>query len=362
MPHAIDPDKHETIYQLGGIRTATFDHPDAGGSPACRVAMVDTGGGLRFTVALDRGGDIVEAWHHNTNLAFLGPNGYKPPNPAYHRGFDWCDGWPGGLVTSCGPRYIGGPREEDGVQTNLHWHHSNTPAALLAVRNPDFRAGEREMRLELAICDSRVFGPVLEVRRTIRCTLGEPSVTIEDEIVNLSNTRSAHNWLYHVNFGYPLVDEGARLVYRGQFDVAWGTMKADPRPEDLDAFKTIPAPMDAHAGSSEDGIAVEPAPENDGLAHVGIVGAQRDVAVEMRFSPEEMPRMGNWRHLGRAGSYVTALEPFSGSLMGKAKDNHPRAEQWLDPGEAKRYTLALRSLDTKDRIDALLSKDGPVTR
>ncbi len=357
-PHAFDPNKFETIHQVGGIRTATFDYPDAGGVPGCRVALVDTGGGLRFTVALDRGGDIVEAHYNNTNLAFLGPNGYKPPNPAYHHGTDWLTGWPGGLVTSCGPQYIGGPREEDGQQTSLHGRHSNTPAALLAVHNPEVRRGESEMRLELSVRDSRVFGPVLELRRTIRCTLGEPSVTIEDEITNLGNTTSAHNWLYHVNFGYPLVDAGTRLVYRGKFNMAWGTIGERPSAQELDTFKTLSEPMAAHTGTGEDGIAVEPTAEADGLAHVGIVNQQRGVGMEMIFSPEAMPRMANWRHLGPAGSYVTALEPFNGSQKGKAVDKHPAAAQWLEAGESRAYTLTLRALGSDRELQALLRGTG----
>lgn len=58
-PNQFDADKFELVHQVGGIRTATYDWPDAGGAPGCRVAMVNTGSGLRFTVALDRGGDIV---------------------------------------------------------------------------------------------------------------------------------------------------------------------------------------------------------------------------------------------------------------------------------------------------------------
>lgn len=64
-PIRFDADKFELIHQVGGIRTATFDWPDAGGAPGCRVALVDTGSGLRFTVALDRGGDIVEAFQQH---------------------------------------------------------------------------------------------------------------------------------------------------------------------------------------------------------------------------------------------------------------------------------------------------------
>ena len=42
-PIAFDANKFELIHQVGGIRTATFDWPDAGGAPGCRVAMVKAG-------------------------------------------------------------------------------------------------------------------------------------------------------------------------------------------------------------------------------------------------------------------------------------------------------------------------------
>ena len=146
-PITFDANKFELIHQVGGIRTATYDWPDAGGAPGCRVAMVDTGSGLRFTVALDRGGDIVEAFYQSCSLAYLTPNGYRPPRQPLHRDEDWLAAWPGGLLTSCGPRYIGPGREEDGLKLALHGQHSNTPAALLELKNPDPGRGDLDMRL-----------------------------------------------------------------------------------------------------------------------------------------------------------------------------------------------------------------------
>ena len=77
-----DSSKFENVLQVGGIRTGTLDTPGAGGAPGVRVALVDTGAGLRFTVALDRGGDIVDASYNQFGLAYLSPNGLQRPNPA----------------------------------------------------------------------------------------------------------------------------------------------------------------------------------------------------------------------------------------------------------------------------------------
>ena len=77
---------------------------------------------------------------------------------------------------------MGPPREEDGEQLYLHGPFSNTAAALLAVHNPDPRRGDLEMYLDMTIRDTRFYGPVLEVRRRISCTLGSPCVRIQDEV------------------------------------------------------------------------------------------------------------------------------------------------------------------------------------
>ena len=114
-----DTTRFENALQLGGIRTGLLDN-------GVRVAWIDTGSGLRFLVALYRGGDIVDAKFNEFNLAYHAPNGIKPPNPAYDREFEWLRGWPGGLVTSCGPETIGGPREQIGGTSGLHGRYSTT--------------------------------------------------------------------------------------------------------------------------------------------------------------------------------------------------------------------------------------------
>ena len=77
------------------------------------------------------------------------------------------------------------------------------------------------MSLGMIIRDSCMFGPVVEVRRQIRCVLGVPEIHFVDEVTNRGNTRCAHHWLYQVILGYPLLDRGARFVYRGRKTGSW---------------------------------------------------------------------------------------------------------------------------------------------
>ena len=354
-----DPARFENVLQVGGIRTGTLDHPNPLGGQSCRVAHVNTGGGLRFTVALDRGGDLVEAFFHQHSLTYLSPNGYVPPSESFQHGDRWLRSWPTGLLTTCGPMHIGAPRTEDGVEINLHGHHANTPAAVEMVLNPDphARPARREMLLSLVVRDSRFYGPVVEVRRQVQCALGVNDIVIHDTVTNRGNTPAPHHWLYHVNLGYPLLDAGARFVYRGrarQVEPAGVSATA----AQLEAMKLVPAPLEEHAGESSRIVFVEPPMDEAGRARVGLINEKLGLGFEIDYPADVLPRLANWQHFGR-GCYVSGLEPFTGTIRGRAADPHPSNDLKLQPGESRRYRLVLRVREAEELAE-LAACDGAV--
>jgi Domain of unknown function (DUF4432) len=354
--------KYENALQLGGIRTGTLDDPEAGGGDGdrgCRVALFDTGSGLRFTVALGRGGDIVDAKYNDTNLAYLTPNGLAPTSHGVPRGDDWLRAWAGGLVTTCGPETIGTARIEDGKEVPLHGRYSNSPAAIIGIKNPSPQRGINEMSLSMLIRDSRMFGPVFEVRRTISCTLGVPEIHLHDEVTNLGDTPVSHNWLYHVNLGYPLLDEGAKLIYQGNAAAFPFTNKAMSSAK-INRFKRIPASRDRHTGAGEDCVFIDPPADRKGLVHVGLVNTKRRIGLELIYPKKQLPRLVNWQRFAPSGSYVTAIEPFYGSLLGKDNDPSQSARTTLRPGQRRSYGLTIRVLDGRAGIDSLKKYDGPL--
>ena len=124
--------------QLGGIETSVLDN---GPGRGVRIAWVNTGGGLRYKVVIDRGLDIADAEFLGQSLTWHSLTGITAPRPAYRRGLDWLWSFYGGLLVSCGPLNTGGPFEEEGQSYGLHGTHSNTAAILESIVNPDPCAG-----------------------------------------------------------------------------------------------------------------------------------------------------------------------------------------------------------------------------
>jgi len=319
--------------QAGGIETSVLDD---GPGRGVRIAWVNTGSPLRYKVLIDRGLDVADAFYSAAALSFLSCTGPTPPTRALDRQLDWLNGFHGGLVCSCGPQHVGGPETIDGVEYGLHGTHSNTPAQIESICQPDPAGGVEEMSITGLIRTARMFGPNVQLRRTIRSRLGRPVIEIRDEFLNRGNTPARHCWLLHLNFGWPLLEKGSRLVFRGEVVPRAGSEKwfADPR-----RYKVVPAPVAAHRGAGEDVAFIDPPPDRDGLCHVGIVNERLELGVEVTYPRRQFRRLVNWQHFGPGGEYVVGLEPISGGMAGCGV---PAGR--LRPGQGKAYDCRLTVL------------------
>src|SRR3954469_12428667 len=100
----IPSDRLINVSQIGGIERYTIDDGQGRG---VRALCVNTGAGLRYRVLVDRGLDIDHAFHNQHSLVFLSHKGVTAPSRAYDPGLGWLHSFPCGLLTTCGPNWIG---------------------------------------------------------------------------------------------------------------------------------------------------------------------------------------------------------------------------------------------------------------
>jgi len=332
--------------QLGGIETSVIDNGPGKGT---RIAWINTGTGLRYKVVVDRAMDIADAFYNQHSLSWLSYTGVTPPQPFSNTGIEWLRTFGGGLLVTCGLTHIGGPEKDEYGERGLHGQVSNIPAEIVSVKQPDPAAGDMQMSISGSIKETRIFGPCLEVRRTISGTIGQAKISIHDEVINRGNTVQPHMLLYHCNLGWPLADEGTDIIWRGKW-TSPGDKKEDRIFGNDNNFRKCPAPLKAHNGNGEEVAFIDIDANDDGICKCGLHNSRLGIGLILRFKKAQLPWLINWQHWGE-GEYVTGLEPATNPPIGQAKAKQEKTLLYLSPGEKKMYDLEIEILDNNRDIE-----------
>ena len=338
-------DKVGNVAQIGGIETSVLDNGLGRGT---RIAWVNTGAGLRYKVVIDRGLDIVDALHNESSLVWLSHVGVTAPRPDANRGLEWLYSFGGGLLTTCGLTHVGGPESDEFGERGLHGRISNLPATVESIVQPDLHAGKLAMSITGVVKESRVFGPSLELRRTISSTLGEPMVRIHDVVTNMGNTPSPHMMLYHCNYGWPLVDEGTEILCRGGW-ASRGLEMDNAVFNEKRNYQKCSRPLQSHRGGGEGCAFIDVAADKEGICTAGLHSRRLGLALVLRYSRKQLPWLSNWQHWG-PGEYVTALEPGTNPPIGQAKAREQKKLIHIAPGKSRTYDLEMTVLTDKGQI------------
>ncbi|MFB2120878.1 aldose 1-epimerase family protein [Parapedobacter sp. 2B3] len=339
--------------QVGGIETAVLDNGTGRGT---RVAWINTGAGLRYKVVIDRGMDIADAHFNAHGLAWISHVGITAPTLRPYRGIEWLHAFGGGLLTTCGLDHVGGPEADSYGERGLHSQYSGIPATVESIIQPDPAAGRLDMQITGVVKQSQPLGTQLTLRRTISGKLGEAVLRIDDVVTNEGNTPAPHMLLYHMNLGWPLVDEGVDIGWQGPWTSREGNEKAKIFKEGL-PFKKGKKPLEDHIGGGEEAAFVDIAKDADGLCHCGVHNPRLGIALDIAFEKKQLPWMTNWQHWG-PGEYVLGLEPGTHPPIGQAQARRDGSLIMLQPNERRHYGITVRVLNNSDHIATFLKKTG----
>jgi len=336
--------------QIGGIETSVLDN---GPGKDVRIAWINTGSGLRYKVVIDRAMDIVDAFYNQHSLAWLTYNGITTPKPDCAQGMEWLNNFPGGLLTTCGLSHTGGPESDEFGKRGLHGNISNIAATLESVVQPDIAAGNLDMSITGFAKESKVFGPNLEIRRTIASTLGSSEIRISDKVTNRENTSVPHMILYHCNFGWPLIDDKTKIIYKGICE-SRGLEMDNEIFNDKVNYKLCRNPIKSHNGGGESCGFIDVKPDKKGMCKIGFYNSKLKLALAMEYNKKQLPCLTNWQHWGR-DEYVCALEPGTNPPIGQKKARELNKLIFLEPGESRNYELKISVLTEKKEIKQFIS-------
>lgn len=305
---------HDSLYR---IEPVVFTE---GPSYLTRGIMIHNGLDLDLTILTDRGMDIPFLRYKGKNIGFPSKNRVKSPflfqeNEA--RGF--LQQFFVGFLTTVGIVHGGPGKDEYG----LHGVANQLMAEKVSYRLTKI---DNEVVIEVkgSVREAAVFGPNMVLNRRLLIYTESNKLVIHDQVVNEGFVSSPVKMLYHINFGYPMLSEDARVETTAQ--------QIDPRDEE------------AKKGLAEYNLVRKP--RNDfveqcffhkdfinSLATVSLINEQLDFQVDISFDQEIFPLLCQWNNF-LSGDYAMGLEPSFPGIF-----NDGSEERFLQAGEKLDYQI-----------------------
>ncbi len=326
--------------QIGGTRHYVLSQGRAKGVAAIDF---DTGAGLRFTVLPDRGMDISAATYNGANLVYWTPNGevhgafYEP------QGGGWLRTFFGGLLTTCGLTYLGAPGRDGDEELGLHGRYATTPATQVCDRSR-WLGDEYVLEASGVMEECVLFGDKIRLTRTVSTRAGARLLVIEDVAENSGYRKSPFTILYHINFGFPLLDSASRAVIAAAESTPADAVSAN----DAGQMLTYAAPT---PGYQQRNYTHRVVCDADGNAHAALIQPRfgAGLGVYIKFDGRALPYLNQWKMLGE-GDYVTALEPCNAPCENRAALRQKGLLPFLAPGESRVIRVEIGILEGEPEI------------
>jgi galactose mutarotase-like enzyme len=265
-----------------------------------RCIDINSGSGLQYTVLPDRGMDISLASFRGTNLAYITCNGETHPAFSEPENFGWLRTFTGGLLTTCGLTYLGSPVTDDGEQLGLHGRYSTIPAKQVSDLS-EWRGDDYYIKIRGVVEEGHMFGNKLRLEREIVTIHGQNKITITDKVTNFGNKPSPYTILYHMNLGYPLLNEDAELI----IDPAKSIPRDDSAASGIKEFKKFVKPQEGFREQVFDHLMKA---DTEGMTKVTLQNTKLGIALSIKFNITQLPYLVQWKMMGQ-GEYVLGLEP-----------------------------------------------------
>jgi len=312
--------------QLYGIE----EHRLVGGKgDGMRLFEVNNGKGLELTITPDRNGDITRFRYKGMNLSYMSPCGYVAPAYYDNIGSNWLSSFTAGFLTTCGLQAVGSPCMDEGEELPLHGSIANTPC-----EQAYWFEENGKLIVHTVTKDEQIFGRKLRLERKITIFTEENAFEICDTIFNTGDREEPMEILYHMNMGYPLLDEDSEILIP--------SVEVKPRDEhaaeDIEHWMHMEKPT---AGYQERCYYHKFADAN-GSAE--IYQPKLDTRLHISFDALELDGFVEWKMMG-VRDYVLGLECGNCYPDGRDVMRKNGMLKFLKPGESKTYQVRIRIIE-----------------
>ena len=340
---------------VAGLRHVVLDD---GVERGVRVIELRTSAGLELEIVVDRAFDLGAARFKGAPFGWRSGNGVRHPGLHEHtdeNGLSWLRSIDGLLVTGGLDHILFGldvdasnygypPRDK--VTHGIHGRLTAIPARVLEAREV-WSNGTAVLRVVGEVTQATVFGENLRLTRTIEVDIDGTEIRMHDVVENLGFDRTPHMFLYHFNFGWPYLDEGAEVVAPIKSHL-WAS---DSSTQQGTGYRFQPGPS---AGFVEQVFEHELVADADGRNRIAMITADGERGTQVAWDAASMPAFFEWQNM-RDGQYAIGLEPSSHHVGGEGAARADGTMTWLEHGETREYSTTISVLDGTEQTEAARS-------
>lgn len=297
---------------------------------------VENGGNLSITVLPDRGMDIYQVHYKGKNMNYIAPQGirnslsYDEHNRNFLRNFFV------GQLTTVGLQNIGVEKEIDGMEQGLHGRINNTRAENVFYQR-GIDDGKDYLIIQGTMKEARIFGENLALHRFIRINYEEDKIFIKDIVTNNGYVKRQFALLYHLNYGYPLLDSDTKIIVESEENL--------PRTEEAKKYLSSWDKIEVPTYPYEERCYFHKIKKDEkGMCKYIVWNPSKTIGAKVEYSGNDLPYFCEWKMLGK-GEYVLGMEPMNTYLDGPAVGAKGCKAPILEPGESKEYDIIISYID-----------------
>ena len=262
-------------------------------------------------------------------MSYMSPCGYVAPAYYDSIGTSWLKSFTAGFLTTCGLQAVGSPCKDGGEELSLHGSIANQPC-----EQAYWTEEEGKLVVHTVTRDETIFGSKLRLERKITVSTEENEFVICDTIRNTGDRVEPMEILYHMNMGYPLLDEDSIVTV----PAAEVVPRDDHAAEDLANWMHMQKPT---AGYQERCYYHKFADEK---GYASIFQPKLNMGLSISFDAKELDGFVEWKMMG-ARDYVLGLECGNCYPDGRDVMRKTGMLKFLQPGEVKEYQVKIRMMD-----------------
>ena len=312
-----------------GIKDYLYnDGPNRG----LRALDLKNGKNMELTLLADRGLDIASLSYKGINIGLNNKVGIRSPYLFQEDGASgFLKQFFGGMLTTCGITYAGGAGVDNGKALGLHGPYDNIPAQQVCAR-VDYEGDDRILRVNGDVHEAEVFGTDMLLKREIVLESECDKLRIHDVVINQSFEQQPVMMIYHINFGYPMLDAGAKAY----FSAGKVTPRSDFAAEGMGNYFEMEEPG---CGRDEQCYYHTEQPA-DGEGFAMLHNEKLGMAAIIRFDKDVLPFMCEWKCM-RAGEYALGLEPTTSGVVNRSEARELGNLTYLESGESRDFNVSI---------------------